>query len=367
MKKQILIFVFLVIAVFANVTMSYGQNAVHGSTGPDGTPCTSDALHPIAGVPYNYQVATNPSGGTYTWWATKNPVFITSTVATPTVITMNNSGANVLTVLAGDLLSATTNYNTALGTDQVGIIWSSNILANTKFKTNPTFVAVHYTPPAGLGCADNFKVFELDPKNAFTVDILNWNSTNTAALAYGATASQCVADVTSAKYNAGAYQMDYLYGYNMLYYEVIAANFTNNWMPKFQFTGLTGNLDQSAIAEWSYTNTFPAATTYPIDITTGATVSATTNLADTSNGVSIYVRITIQNNHFETLGDQTVTVKVDGLNTAGEWDVVNATCTPPAAPDFVDIAQQVIQKRPTVIEGTTSIIPTNVGIIPKNP
>jgi hypothetical protein len=361
MKKQILI---LMVALIASVTVAWGQGATHSSIPqPLGAGCTDDPLHPIAGKPYNYAATTSPSGGNYTWWATKNPVLITGTASAMT--SMNNIAPNVLTVALGDLLSATTNYNVAGPTDNVGIIWSTKTLANTKYLTNPTFVSVYYTPPVGSGCADNIKAYELDPRNAFTVDILNLNNVSLAAAAYAATESQCVANVTSAKYDAGAHTMDYLYGINKLYFEVVAANFTGSWMPNFKLTGLSG--DQTAIAEWSYTNTFPAATTYPINIAAGTTVSVTTTVPDTSNGVSIYVRVTITNNHFETLADQPITLAVDGTNEAGELDIVNLTCTPPATPDWIDTAVQNIVKRPTVTGATVGVgsVPPNVTLIPK--
>lgn len=360
MKK---LFFILILAVFASVTAAWGQSATHNSD-PQATTCTDDPLHPIAGKPYTYEVSTTPSGGQYTWWATTNPVFIQSTAATPTVITMNNSGAGVLTV-GGGLLSATSNYNTANASPSVGIVWSSQTLANTTYLTAPTFVAVHYTPPAGTNCADNIKVYELDPRNAFIVDIKNLDATTKATMAYGATESQCVHDVTVARYT-GNHQVEYMYGYQELYFEVVAANFTGSWMPTFQFPALAG--DQTMTAEWSYTTDF-TGTTYPINVGTGATTSVTTNASDTSNGVSIYVKVTIINNHYETLAQQSLTFAVDGRNEAGELDVPNATCVEPAAPDFIDTAIQTIEPRPTVNGVTTGTgsTPPNVTLIPKNP
>jgi hypothetical protein len=58
MKKQ---FCLLLIAVFAiSFSNSYGQ-ALPGSA-PRGTKCVDDALHPIAGKPYDY-VATGAVAG----------------------------------------------------------------------------------------------------------------------------------------------------------------------------------------------------------------------------------------------------------------------------------------------------------------
>ncbi len=357
MKKQILVLVFFVLAGLANVSDSYGQS-VAGSA-PRPLTCTDDALHPLAGKEYTYTVAATPTGGQYTWWATKDSEFIKTVAGTTT--------NNLSTKLASgtDLTAVSANYGAAGATDNVKITWSTSVLAGTSYKSTvspktPTFVAVYYTPLSG-SCADNLKVFELDPKNGFTVDILNMLNTAKTPLAYDAAESQCFANVSSAKYNAG--KMDYEYGVNTIYYEVVAANFSGSWTPTFKLEGLDAK--QTAVIQWDYTTAFTAPVTVTDQVASATAVN--TSVTNTSGGVSIYVKVTITNNSFEGLADKVIKLSVDGKNSANELDVVNTTCIAPAAIDYADFAEQTLKLRPTVVEGTTSTITPNVGIVPKNP
>lgn len=344
MKKQILI---LAMAIFAT-TLSFGQvntTAVAGSA-PRGTGCEDDALHPIAGKTYTYTLDGTPTGGNFLWWATKNNTFVSTDAAG--VRTYNNTGTNLLTVINGDMISAT-NYNTPSTTNSVQIIWSDALLANTVFNTNPTFVTALYNNTA---CADNLKVYQLDPIKAFTVDILSYNG-NTA-LAYDAVGEQCIDRVSSAVFNGTT--MNYLYGQNIFVYEVIAANFTGSYTPTFLLSGLNGV--QTSVIEWTYDapTTWGAGTVWH-NVTENDPV--TTSLLDTSDGVSIYVRVTVTNNNYEGLTALTFDLAVDGENSVGEFDVDNGNgteCdqTTIAAADHADVAQQTIQPRPSLEEGTAS-------------
>lgn len=346
MKKQIL---FVAMALFA-ATQSFGQvntTAVTGSA-PRGTGCEDDALHPIAGKPYTYTLEGTPTGGNFLWWATKNNTFV-STAADGTR-TYNNTGTNLLTVANGDMVNVGTNYNVAGETTSISITWSDALLANTVYNTNPTFVTALYN---NTTCADNLKVYQLDPIKAFTVDILSYNG-NTA-LAYGAVGEQCIDRVSSAIFNGTT--MNYLYGQNIFVYEVVAANFTGSYTPSFLLTGL--NAVQTYTIQWTYDapGTWGAGTEWH-----AATDPVTTNLLDTSNGVSIYVRVTVTNNNYEGLTAMTFDLAVDGMNTVGEYDVDNGDgtlCdqTAIAAADQADIAQQTFLPRPSLEEGTESANP----------
>ena len=369
MKKQIFILVFIVVATFSSIDKSFGQ-AVAGSV-PRSLSCTDDALHPFAGKEYIYTVSPTPSGGQYTWWATKDASFISTALG----ITTTNLATTLLkspttTTPGTDLTSTSASYGITTASDNVKITWSSSILAGTSYQgtvgtKTPTFIAVQYTPPSGSGCADNFKVYELDPKNGFTVDILNLDATKmpigVGAAVYDQNVNQCFANVSSAKYSAG--KMDYQYGINTLYFEVVASNFSASWTPTFKLTGL--DTKQTALIEWDYTKAFAVPKAVASSI--ASPTSVITNSSNTSSGVSIYVRVTITNNSFEGLSNETIRLAVDGTNASNELDVVNSTCSTPAAADFADYAEQILKTRPTVIEGTSSLIPTNTGIVPKNP
>ncbi len=376
MKKQILIFVFLALAVFAGVNKSYGQ-AVHLSD-PLGMLCKDDALHPLAGKEYGYTIDVNPTLGTYYWWATKDEKFI-SAPGTTNSSTMLTTPVNLLT--ASSQYGASTTGATGA---TVSITWSDKILSTTKYKAtpsatptianpSPTFVAVHYNAPSGVGnCADNIKVFELDPVVAFTVDIKNIDDATFATQAYGATVSQCVADVASATYTAGA--MVYDYGVDYMYFEVVAANFTGSWTPTFT---VTQKQTDQVISSIDFTYALPSTWgTPPTWINWTAGTGVTTNETNTAQGVSIFVRVTIQNKVFENEKDahpngQNITLAVDGQNSVGIWDIVNdpATCTLASAADQNDKATQTLYPRPALREAapsTTSTITTNTKIIPGN-
>lgn len=351
MKKQILILAFFTVALFFGTSTAYGQ-ALPGSA-PRGTACVDDELHPVAGKPYTYELIANPTGGDFLWWATKDPTFVQTDAAG--VRTYNNSTA--LTVGAGaDLLSTSANYNVAGTGNTVEITWSDAILANTVYNTNPTFVTTLYN---NVVCADNLKVYQLDPIKAFTVDILNYDGVT--PLAYDVLDDQCIDIVSSAVFSGGA--MAYLYGENVFVYEVIAANFTGSYTPAFVISGL--NAVQTSVVQWTYDapSTWGVATVW-----NAATDAVTTTETNTSAGVSIYVRVTVTNNNYEGLAALTFDLAVDGQNSVGDWDVDNGdgtACdqTTVAAADLADVAQQTIEPRPSLIEGTTSPTAPNIELI----
>lgn len=369
MKKQILTLALFVLAIFASDYSVLGQ-ALPGSS-PRGTSCVDDALHPIAGKPYTYELVANPTGGDFLWWATKDPNFVV-TDATTGVRTYNNDATNLLTVTDGDLIETSSNYNSA-GTDNtVSITWSDAILANTEYNTNPTFVATLYNNAV---CADNLKVYQLDPIKAFTVDILNYDGTT--PLAYDAVDDQCIDLVSKAFFNGTA--MEYEYGQNVFVYEVVAANFTGSYTPIFDLTGLASSLNaaQTYTLEWTYDqpSTWGASTVF-VDYVNNPATLVETNEINTSTGVSIYVRLTVTNNNFELNATDnptglTFALAVDGLNSVGEYDVDNGdgtSCDQTAitAADQADTAEQTLLPRPSLIEGTTSPTTPNTELIPGN-
>jgi len=168
-----------------------------------------------------------------------------------------------------------------------------------------------------------------------------------APLAYATPYSFCVSSIASAKYSGGAIVTDY--GTNVLYFEVIAANFAGSYTPSFQLTGLQAG--QTASLEL-YTD--PAFATVPIaTILTGgiyspaAPVAVDGSVTDTSTGVSLYAKLTIANGTYETITNEAINLAVNGTNAVGEKDVINSDCA--AAPmDFEDSATQTLTARPKV-------------------
>lgn len=354
MRKSI----FLTVAVaLLGVATTFGQTATHGSApiALSGTSCNDDALHPIAGKSYNYSATVTPTGGNFKWWATTDVNFISTTSGT----TSDNSNT-ALTTTSG-LTAAGTNYNTTGTDNNVDLTWTTSTL-NTA-KTTPTFVVVKYDAPTA-GCADNLKVYKIDPINAFTVDVLGLDPTTFNPTMsggnpdYTAVQEQCVSNVQSATYNTTTSSVDYDYGENKLYFEIVAANFTEEYTPTFQLTGLQAG--QTADIKWGY-----AKGTYDKTVVTNAahnhTTLATTGIegtdkvettaTNTNNGVSIYVEVTVKNGTYETLADQNIALAVTGKNKANESDIKNDDCATNAA--FADnTSTQKIKLRPTVNPAT---------------
>ena len=358
MKKQILFLTMFTLAlIFAGTTNAFAQSLAVPNSAPQTVACSPDALHPTAGIPYSYTLDATPGGGTWTWYATKNKTFMSGAVIPSDSL---NTGT--------DLFATSPNYGTTGSSNEVTINWSEAILANTEYQTNPTFVVGYYTASgSGTECADNIKIFELDPVNAFVVDIKNINPADNGILAYGTNAEQCVDNVQSATYTA-ANNILYDYGTNYLYYEWVAANFSDYWVPTFTLTGLDAS--QTLTYEYTYANPSTWSTTPPTwtTLTSGTTqIEVDPSVTTTAAGVSVYVRVTVENNTFETLLAQTAVLTLDGQNPVGGWDVQNNDCgePDPNAADQNDVANQIINPRPTVEEGTTSTITPNEQLVPK--
>lgn len=338
MKKQLLL---VTLALFAGIS-SYSQNAVHNSD-PRPINCPEDALRPMAGKEYTYDAAAVPPGGNFTFWATKDENFITTTGTTT-----STNISTALTTSTG-LLGVGTNYGVAGTEDKVTIIWSDAIL-NATTPEDPTFVAVHYQS-TDANCADNFRVWEIDPIVAFTVDIKNIENEAGTILGYDGVEDQCFDIVRGATYGGGT--MTYNFGIQYLYFEVVAANFSASWTPTFTLTGLNGV--QTSVIE--YTTTPPPFTAATQWFTIGA---VPTDVTETSLGVSIYVRVTITNNNYEGTGPQTINLAVDGQNSVGNWDVINETCAETTGADQADLATQTLLPRPTLTpDAPTPFVPGN--------
>ena len=342
MKQLIL----MIVVTGMVATSAFGQ-AVTG-TAPRPVSCTDDPLHPIAGKPYDYSSILNPAGGSTYWYATKSTTFVTA-------------GARVATEIPADgvaIQSGATNYRTntagATSPTKASLTWTSAGLKGVD-ATNPLFMVLEYKGSGTPSCSNNMKVYQILPKNAFIVDILNLKNTDKSALAYGTTDTQCYADIANARYDAPTSKMVFDYGTNKLYFEVVAANFTGTFTPSFKLTGLkTG---QTALVEWTVDKTFAsglAALGAAQNATTGATLNFTGTavtpdpaVTDMSKGVSIYVKVTVTNGLYEGLTDDAVTMAVEAVTSAGDADIDNATCAAPAS-TFEDTAVQTLNKRPTV-------------------
>lgn len=339
MKKQILFIAFFTLALmFAGTNNVLGQ-AVAGSA-PKPLLCANSAINPIAGVPYDYTAAFNPDGGTAFIYATTSTSLVTGSARAATVAT---SGGAIVSVGTNYATNITTSGNTT-----ANIIWNSAGLAAVT-PTTPLLVVAEYTATSP-NCANDLKVWNIIPKNAFTIDIRSMEKDGTNPAAYGAKTQQCSDDIESATFNTTSVSMNMDYGDQTLYFEVIAANFTGSFTPSFQIDGLAAG--QSAAIFWGVSAA--TATTSLGAIANSTPVNGTavsTALTNTSAGVSIYVKVVIQNDKYANSVGQTITLAVDAVNSSGQKDVLESDCSENAA--FADSASQDIIKRPT----TTPIAP----------
>jgi hypothetical protein len=379
MKKQILF-----VAMFTLAIIFAGTNNVFGQLNPSPyTPasvpnplvnCVGDAQHPKAGVSYNYALDNTTADATgYRFWATKDPDFISLVGANTELNQPDSLHRNYSTELFGYSAS----YLGQTATDNVDITWGPDILSRTDYQQGHIGAGTLANPTSTFvvgwaeGCADNLKVWEIDPSPAFTVDIKVIDDATKQPLPYNdVSGTQCVDDVRAAKYNTTSFQVDYNFGWDTLYYEVVASNFVTSWLPTFFLTGLGDAAIQDAHIDWasSWSNARTGTFIEGGDITggsfTGATPLTSVN-PNTVNGVSLFVRVLIANNNYETLTAQSIGLSVAGQDAVGFDIDDDALCTVPAnAADAADDDEttRTIRPRPTLVEGTPLIIPVSATV-----
>jgi hypothetical protein len=84
--------------------------------------------------------------------------------------------------------------------------------------------------------------------------------------------------------------------------------------------------------------------------------------------------LTVTNHNFENNATDnptglTFSLAVDGQNSVGTWDINNGTgttCIETTAADQLDVAQQTLLPRPSLVPGTTSPTAPNTRLIPGN-
>lgn len=354
MKKQL--FFVLVLAFLASSNYILAQPLATKGSDPRAISCTTGPFSPIAGVPYDYSADVAPLGGNAYWYATTSTTFMTNYVRVATE-----------ELVGGTYVQAATNYMTpaAVSTNPTttNITWTSQGIANaTVGVADPPelFVVVEYEN-ADPNCANNMKVYPIRPINAFTVDITNIEDATSTPLAYDEAEDQCTDGVVSAEWIASPApdgSIDYDFGIDDLFFEVVAANFTDSYTPSFSLAGLTG--DQTADIDWGY-----VIGTYDHNVVTGAIVGAGPwtddedvvvdgSVVNTSLGVSIYVRVRVHNNDTELPNTgNTITLAVDAVNSANQPDVLHTDCTENLP--FADLASQTVNPRPAVTPVTPGV------------
>lgn len=390
MKKQILFLAIFSLAILAGTTNVYGQ-LLPGITSPTKpaplqpiTPLscltTSEALHPFPGVSYAYSLR-GPGPETvsaYTWWATKDTSFVTGAVTMPAGT--NTNLAQRLTTASFDLINTSSNYGvttpiTTVGADSVRITWSADILSRTSYQTRTGAPGTAALPTStfvvgyaqGVNCADNIQVYEINPKPNFTIDIAAIDTAGTAkTLNWGVdTTEVCVDVIRSATYNSATKEIRADYGKNVIYYEVAAQNFVKDWTP---YIYVEDGLRTTQTAVISLHKTLAEARsnsaalwtsqilgTGNMDDTIKTVPLTATNIADVATGVSVYVRVLIDNNTEESLSNNAFILAVDGRDNTntGIWDMEDGDCAALVdEPDQTDRSTITITPRPTLNSNT---------------
>jgi len=312
MKKHLLL---LILLALSGITTAYAQ-------------CTQGPLAPAAGSPYTYTVTINDppfssSAGLYTWYVTTNVDLLNATGVVP------NNGGEII---------ATGTYNApAAGQNSIQITWTAQAIVNGQ--TNPYYLVIKFAGSNNGVCdAMNMKVWEVKPINKFLLAINVYNGTT----------NYCAAPVSSAVVTPGASPtVNYQYGVNTLYARVTPKNYTGDWIPSFRINGMDAIQTLSSVT-WSTDSLFSTSHTTTIAGNIATSTDAHTSAFDGS--AKLYLKIDIDNHHFENLADLAITIGVDGVINVGATtlnDVKSETdCT-----DEIPFGKELpvtIKARPTV-------------------
>jgi hypothetical protein len=319
MKKQLLI---VLMAFFAiGLSSTYGQVTCPIPRAVDPVCLPANALHPIAGNPYDYSISVPTPPGTkeYTWFVTQDSTFIAAGVLT----------ANRETSPGTHIAATGPGYNNpATGSPTLTITWKSFVYDPYA----PVFVVIHVkntasTPDACI--SNNVKVFKILPLNAFTLDIANVTAAGVAS-GYETPIDRCIHDIVSAKYFASSPDsVLYDFGVDYLYYVVTAANFSTSWKPSVQITGMNVKDSVTAVV-WALPTDFAFVTSHPmprvgITYTSTDPVPVVNGTFVGSAGECILIRVTIDHTtvgrQYQGLTDEVITLAVDGITAI--------TATPP--------------------------------------
>ena len=385
MKKQLLI---LILAIFAIGFSS----TVFGQIAPQPVTClTPDHLHPVPGQPYTYEVTVpNVTDPTFTWFVTQNQNFIQIVGGVPQLNYTVALGAEPQ--IGGPLMDAGTGY----ATPPVGSTNNSIEITWKSFAYNPlepVFVVVQAIGDNGLCTPNNLKVYRIEPLFAFTLDIDNLDDygVNHTPLAYGDEFQECISDIQSAIYNVADDAVDYDFGSDTLFFEVVAANWYDRWQLGVQIAGIDAN--QTAQIDWAYAPVAPRPAGYLAGLTWNIVIGSATNSTPHTSGTlvapqngtsavdelgeSIIIRVIVDHGtQYEGITDLPITLAVNGVlapdDGTGNYVVGNpllvgdihttAGGTPSECPWYDgyvnDVSNQTIMRRPQINSNSgTPVVP----------
>ena len=351
MKKQYLLLVFL-LAFFAGISTGYAQ-------------CTSDALHPAAGVEYTYSATISGTGynGTNTpawdWYITKN--------------------TNLL--LAGSIISvpsplftvnvATPYDNPATGVNNIKITWTAAAIADG----GPFYLVLKYrennSTTSPTCAAQNIRVWNITPINTFIL-AMDGAMLNGGTYQITPNAFTCAADVVGATVNTTGPAATLVYGHNTLYYIATAKGILGTWKPAISVPALQTSQvyvtadwtsDMTGAGGW---NTFGIATTAAAQQLVS---SSNATVTDATNGTPILIRVEIDNVNWQTLADQAIVTGLDGWLPPTFVDPASDIWGPgtwPGNPDpcsqatpYAKTSTVTVKARPTITGNPATITLTN--------
>ncbi len=274
--------------------------------------CDPTNQKPTAGVEYTYEVAitgaTSATDKVYNWYITQDTNLLTGSILA--------DDSDFKVGATGSTYNSTATDGTTK--NNLKLKWKPDAIA----KNGVYYLVLKYSEHNGTCTVNNLKVLEIKPLNRFTLDIAPV-IVDEANGGFKDGDKVCVADVSGAIVTAGSAnqgttntdtKVKYTYGENKLYYKVTAKGLDGQWLPEIKLPALqTGQKYVSA--KWSADNgttwkTFPNIVQ---DATEQTLTSATTDKAPvTVAGSDIIYEVTINNNTYETLTDQTVAVATDG-------------------------------------------------------
>ncbi len=333
MKKYNFVFILLAINCLATVQ---SQNLTNTLTSPvprslDVTCLSSDALHPVPGNAYTYTISvpTPPGEKSFRWMVTQEQTFLTDGI-------LNLANAEEAGGLHLATAGAELNNVTSAGTgEDIEITWKSFV----HDPLMPVFVIIYVENADGC-TAQNMKVFQIEPRQAFTLDIANLAADGTPS-AYGEAMESCLSNIASARFDPlDNNHIVYDYGTDYLFFVVNAAGVSGAWQPDFRLSGIIGSQETSI--EWSYPvspDSWNAATD-PVQV---RAVSGTTD----SSGECIIVRLTVKHHAEEVLTGQSIVLAVDGTSNSLP-DINHTDC---AADGFDnDFATHILKPRPAILK-----------------
>ena len=272
---------------------------------------------------------------TYLWYITKDVDLISGAVETPGTDFTVSSSYSVYN-------------NTTGGTNEIHITWNPSAIGQTFYLVEKTTAT---SDANGVDCTvENMKVYEIKPVNTFLLAVVG------SDLSGDDTKSEvCVDNVESAIVSGS--DVTYLYGTNTIYYKITASGILGGWNPRIQLPALAGAAAGQTYVTADWTDDDGSTWHSFGDVTGGAgnyTSTDDATVTDAVNGSDIIVRLVIDNERYETLSDQGITIGVDGyLPTAyTESDIKGGgDCTP--EDPFGKTGTSTITPRPTLEDTTT--------------